>query len=500
MEYLESTLPEDRLNVTRRFIEENRYREALGYSVSKNDSLLYTEILDAAVDYYCREGSYAEAAAFEKCRETPSYEKIYESAARAFIDAGGENALPYALSVADDALYNGVLRRLSEEATAAGRREDGCAYALSMRGEGASAYADSVLYTAIAAYLEKSAYEDAVAYIGLLTDKSRVGTICRGIEQQLLTMGKYDEAFAVASITGDSTVFALAYPSANLSTIRQYYDKFSQYMSASMRREFLAETLDAGTSVVCITDAGEALDSAAGVLCADAVSVSAGDGHVLVLQKNGTVRAFGDNSAGQCGCDGLTNAVAVAAGGRHSLVLLADGTVRAFGDNSSGQCNVSGWTNAISVAAGQNHSVAVTSNGTAVAVGSDASGQCSVDGFEDVISIAAGDYSTVLIFRDGTIHVHGNIAVECLETHSWKNVESVSVGNGHLLALTSGNSILCAGAPNYTGTEEAAQWSRVREIACGAQSSYARDVYGKILYCGSDVPSLSGSGWEELTK
>jgi len=500
VEYIEVTLPADRLAVTRQYIAEHRYREALGYSVSKNHSLMYTEILDAAVEYYCGEGSYAEAAAFEKCRETPSYEPIYESAARSFIKDGTEDALPYALSVEDDALYDQVLRRLSEEAMAAGRRRDACHYALNMRGKGASAYADEVLYTTIAALLEQSSYEEAVAVIGRLTDRSRVPALCRGIEQELLAMGKYDDAFAVASITGDTTVFALAYPSANLTTIRNYYDKFSVYMSASMRREYLASSLDAGGSVVCINAAGEALDSAAGVLCGDAVSVAAGAAHVLVLQKDGTVRAFGDNAHGQLGCDGLTDAVAVAAGDNHSLVLLADGTVRAFGDNTCGQCSVSGWTNVIAIAAGARHSAAVTDSGTALAAGSNASGQCSLSGYGNVISIAAGDYSTVLIFRDGSIHVQGNIAVECFAAREWDDVVRVAVGNGHLIALTSGNSILCAGAPNYAGTEAAADWSRVREIACGAQSVYAIDVYGKILSCGSDVPPLSGSGWEEMTK
>jgi len=497
-EYLQIRLPEQRLAVTRRFIEEHRYEEALGYSVSKNHSLLYGEILDAAVEYCCQNGEYERAVSFERCRETPDYEPIYESAARAFAETGDETAAFYGLSVADDALRNGVLRRLSEDMLAKNRRTEACTYALAMRGEEGQKYADGILYDTIAVLLEDSQYENAVACIGYLRDKTGVPALCRGIEQELLSRGRYDEAFTVASITGDQSVFALAYPTAGTSTIRRYYDKFFAFMTAGDKREFLASSLDAGGSLVCIRPNGEALDSALGVLCENAISTAAGSAHVLVLQKDGTVRAFGDNSYGQCGCDGMTGAIAVAAGENHSLVLLENGTVRAFGDDGAGQCDVGEWTGVISIAAGARHSVGVCTDGRVVSAGSSSSGQRDVLAYENVVSVAAGDYSTILIFRDGTVAVTGNIAVETFAARTWEDVVRVAAGNGHLIALTSGGRILTAGDPGYTGTEAAADWSRVRMIACGAQSVYAMDAYGKILTCGSDVPSLSGSGWESL--
>lgn len=494
--YKTETLPADRLAVTRQYLAEDRYREALGYSVTKNQSILYDEILDAAVAYYCAEGNFAEAAAFEKCRAEPSYEKIYQSAAEAFIDGRTDQA-EYALSTADETLYNRVCRRLTEEAAAENDWNAACSYALAMRGTEGQEYADSVLYDAISWLLEDLQYENAVLCIARLHDKSGVSALCRGIESELLDRGKYEDAFTVASITGDTSVFERAYSTAGAGTVRRYYDHFAAFMSAAEQRAFLAATLSAGGCLARI-QSGTAEDSVRGVLCQNAVSVAAGAAHVLVLQTDGTVRAFGDNSYGQCGCEGITNAVAVAAGANHSLVLQADGTVRAFGDNSAGQCNTDGWENVIAIAAGTRHSAAVCADSTVRTCGSNESGQCSTDNYEDVVGVACGEYSTVLLLRDSTIAVTGNIAIECFDTKEWEDVTAVAVGNEHLVALTSGGRVLVSGTPTYGSVEECADWSRVREIACGAQAVYAANAYGQILLCGSETVSLLESGWETV--
>jgi hypothetical protein len=55
---------------------------------------------------------------------------------------------------------------------------------------------------------------------------------------------------------------------------------------------------------------------------------------------------------------------AIAAGGKHALALLNDGSVKAWGDNSAGQCNVPEFpTNVLTIAAGAEHSLALLSNG-----------------------------------------------------------------------------------------------------------------------------------------
>lgn len=75
---------------------------------------------------------------------------------------------------------------------------------------------------------------------------------------------------------------------------------------------------------------------------------------------------------------------AIAAGSRHTVALLPDGTVRAVGADSHGQCEVQDWRNIIAIAAGSLHTLGLREDGTVVAVGSNAHGQCDVEEWRDV--------------------------------------------------------------------------------------------------------------------
>ena len=93
------------------------------------------------------------------------------------------------------------------------------------------------------------------------------------------------------------------------------------------------------------------------------VAISGGSFHSLALKYDGTVVAWGDDSAGQIDVPAaaLSNVVAIAAGGFHSLALKSDGSVVSWGDNSAGQTAVpTGLTNFVAIAAGDLHSLALT--------------------------------------------------------------------------------------------------------------------------------------------
>jgi len=171
-------------------------------------------------------------------------------------------------------------------------------------------------------------------------------------------------------------------------------------------------------------------------------AVSAGNTHSLALHADGTVRAWGDDSAGALGLgrslassaptivNGLTGVVAVAAGDGHTLALRADGTVWAWGDNAVGQlgdgstagrstpARIEGLTGVAEIAAGSVHSVARKQDGTVWTWGANYEGQLGderisgglpepVAGLTGVTAIATGPRVTLVVRSDGSAWAWG---------------------------------------------------------------------------------------------
>jgi alpha-tubulin suppressor-like RCC1 family protein len=131
-----------------------------------------------------------------------------------------------------------------------------------------------------------------------------------------------------------------------------------------------------------------------------ATAVSAGYDHVLSLQGDTSVWAWGSNSNGQLGngtttdspvpvqVTGLSSAIAIAAGNDFSLALKnIDFTIRAWGINTLGQLGngaiadsstavaVSGMASVTAIAAGYDHAVALKNDGTVWTWGDNSNGQ-----------------------------------------------------------------------------------------------------------------------------
>ena len=154
--------------------------------------------------------------------------------------------------------------------------------------------------------------------------------------------------------------------------------------------------------------------------------VAGGCHHSLALRSDGTVWAWGGNSAGQLGrgtitgdevtaapVSGLAGVTKIAAGCGFSLALRSDGTVWAWGVNSVGQLGIgstassavpvkiTGVSQVTAIAAGWDSAVAVVAGGASVwAWGGNDAGQLG-DG------TLAGRATPVRVTQIGTVHIAG---------------------------------------------------------------------------------------------
>ena len=139
-------------------------------------------------------------------------------------------------------------------------------------------------------------------------------------------------------------------------------------------------------------------------------TMAVGAGHYLALCTDGTLAAWGANSAGQLGNNASASSssvpvgvdtsgvlagktiIAIAAGNNHSMALCSDGTLAAWGYNSPGSLGNGSMASSkvpvlvdrsgvlagkaiIAMAAGESHSLALCSDGTVAAWGENAWGQ-----------------------------------------------------------------------------------------------------------------------------
>ncbi|WP_254245301.1 RCC1 domain-containing protein [Hymenobacter sp. BRD67] len=217
------------------------------------------------------------------------------------------------------------------------------------------------------------------------------------------------------------------------------------------------------------------------------VQVAAGQGFSLALAADGTVYAWGLNSAGQLGTATTassnaplaaampagTRFVQVAAGATHSLALAANGSLYAWGDNTSGQLgNTSNTSSSTPVAVSQGaaptgllfgqvaagsqaaHSLALAADGMPYAWGANGSGQLgsgsttqattpvAVVGLvqpRGYVQAAVGSRHTVAVQASGVLgawgsNTHGELGNGT--TSSTANSTPVAVGQGAMPAGT----------------------------------------------------------------
>lgn len=173
--------------------------------------------------------------------------------------------------------------------------------------------------------------------------------------------------------------------------------------------------------------------------------MSVGHEHMLIVESDGRVSAWGGNGAGQSAVPGgLVDTVQVSAGYQHSLALSSEGTVRAWGWNSRGQIDVPVFaTNLIAVSAGGQHSLGLRPDGTVIGWGNQTDGESKPPSdLGRAIQIAAGNGFSVVLREDGTVRSWGyNANGESTVPQGLKDVVQISACWSHTLALKRDGSV-----------------------------------------------------------
>ena len=252
------------------------------------------------------------------------------------------------------------------------------------------------------------------------------------------------------------------------------------------------------------------------------VAMSIGNGSKFALLADGTPRAFGVNGVGQLGIGTtvnattptpvrgvggvgvLTNVLAMAAGQAHTLALRSDGTVVAWGNNSAGTLGNGGaggfstvpvqvvgpggvgvLTDIVAVSAGFMHSMALKSDGTLWVWGNNAFGQLgsglvgalqtspvpvTVTGgsaLNRIVSMAAGHTHSVALRSDGVVF-------------AWGDDSSEQIGNGV------GSPEVCTGAPCVSRPLAVANTTGMISISARGQHNLALRNDGSVASWGAD--------------
>lgn len=227
--------------------------------------------------------------------------------------------------------------------------------------------------------------------------------------------------------------------------------------------------------------------SAAEVAKPSVDTIAVGFEHSLVVKKDLTLWAAGNNDKGQLGTgkledesDGvkiMDNVIATEANDDVSFAINAAGELYGWGDNSEGQIApgdpagavlspVKVMDNVISVSAGAAHTIAITADGTAYGWGSNEHGELGFDKnnarnkpvklMENIADAAAGDGFTLLVSKTGVVYISGNNSCGQLGIGNYRDydtfkalpiedVAAAEAGNQHSVLLKKDGTVLVSG-------------------------------------------------------
>lgn len=191
----------------------------------------------------------------------------------------------------------------------------------------------------------------------------------------------------------------------------------------------------------------------------------------------------------------------VAAGSGFGLALDSAGKVWAWGENNNGQTQVPDDLRRVTqIAAGSDFAVALQEDGTVRVWGG--SELCDYKGLEKAVSIATnGQSAFATVLADGTVHLSGCFVDTVKLTKGLRDIQSVALGQGFLLALTRKGELkfrTTMEPDEFQNPAVPAGISEVKSIAAGAHQALALMNDGTVLAWGpnfqgeNDIPDGLG--------
>ena len=221
--------------------------------------------------------------------------------------------------------------------------------------------------------------------------------------------------------------------------------------------------------------------------------IAAGKYNTIVIRPTG-VEVYGDETFNETEANGWTGAITVSAGERHVVALKSNGTVMTAGDNKYGQCDAEEWYDMAAVYAGDLHTVGLKEDGTVVAVGFDDRDQCKVEqimnmaGEREVVSVAAGMRHTLALLEDGTVAVCGEPwSKRATEVEGWTDIAAIYAGSDFSAGLKIDGTVVVCGS-DVTGTKDLSRtwdlshWTDMVMLAAGDYYLVGLRSDGTLLY------------------
>ncbi len=150
------------------------------------------------------------------------------------------------------------------------------------------------------------------------------------------------------------------------------------------------------------------------------------------------------------------------------------------------------------VGIGTEHVVAVRQDGRVFSTGANDYQQCNTHSWRDIVSVTAGWRSTLGLKKDGTCIAIGNNTVGNGELFRWNNINAVCAGVHHYLGLKTDGSVVSYGIAGY-GQCNVSDWKYIKSLAAGTSHSVGLREDGTVIACGSNKEGqCEVSSWKNV--